>query len=453
MPTPIITLEDKPTIAGTSRLPHFTALEHDLVAADICNGNWPALGTEWRGIAMGMKAQPELSNVGMFADKNLNTYIVTTQQARNYAIMNESVLWGPSATVFTRRRAFGGGSAEINMRFLQERNRDEAARIIGRETSVSGWITQHGITYSGFQDLAAQIEGSGRRFPGAVVFILEGEPITLASIARTVLAVALSTVSFLGSTFGIPKDLLDALTPILEALVDGKPLNLAMIAKASQMIAPPSIRAYIDDGEKVLTNVAAGNYYEAARVLGIDSVRAVQDLYRSSSAVIGTGSIAMNTVAKIVQNTFNIDTINKLRNQLRSGTVIDRIIDEGSITRMPALQNMFTAVMAGGYVSTLPNITKMVSTTINDTYYDITPVNHRALIRMATGERMNTGDVMDLTIRSLTEQAINQARTGAKFFFLPVSIPGHLRSDMAREIAKQSGTSVIGRIPGGGEWY
>lgn len=403
---------------------------------------------------MGMAGQPAASEVGMFSDTTGNVYLVMVESTARGKIIRDQQLWGSAPTMFSVQRSMGGGSSERNIRFLAETNRDEAARFIGQNSSQGGWTSQHGLTFSSFYDLASQIEASGRRFPGMIVFNLAGEPVTLDSIVRTVLAVALGVVKAFGASFGISPALLESLTPLVEAVVDGRPVTLNTLARITNFIAPEAIRPWINDGEQVLSSVQQGNYFQAARVLGISDVRAVQDLYRTSSAVIGGGRKGMGAVSAIVQNTFNIDCVNKLRNQLRSGSVITQIIDAGSITRVPALQNFLVAVQAGGFVSTLPNVTEMVSTAINGNIGDLSAENQRAMIRMALGDRINSNDVLDLTIRALTEQAITQARsTQAKIYFLPASIPRHLRDDVAVEVAKQSGIDVVARIPGGTEWY
>lgn len=451
----IITLENAVTpdrAVSSSQLPHWTVLGDARVAADIVEPNYPGID-DYRGIAMGQKMTVGHSGMGMFRDSVGNTIIVIVESSEIGKIVQEKKLWGPSHKIFNIDRPMGSGWGHRAVPILSERDRETARKMFKTSALSSGEHKQHGFTFTNFYDLLRQIEDRQVEV-GTIVLRLSGEPITLSDvIGRIVLGLAVLLAKSFGPAFGISTAIIDQLTPILTDLVDGKPITVTKIAEASTLISPESVRPFIKKASSVYLSVEKGDYMAAAQMLGVTDVKAVQDLYAFGSKVIASSSAGVGSAMKTAQSFVNIDTINKLRNQLISGSVLSKIIDEGSITRVPSLQNVLVAIQANGFVGTLPNVTDLVSTALNRTSDDLGAVAHRALLSMGTGKQPLAEDMYDLTIRALTEQAIETARFGQDFFFMPASLSAEQREIMGSEVSKQSGVRVITRSLSRMEWY
>lgn len=450
----IITLESSlETSVQQSRLPHWTALQDPRVAADIVERDWPG-ANELRGIAMGRTETTDISFMGMFRDNVGNTIIILTESTQTYKIIQEKSLWGPSPTFFRIQRPYGSGWGFKAVPFLSNTEERAGAQHIERATGTPGYREQNGIRYSNFYDLFRKIEERQIEY-GVVVCVLTGEPTTLIEeLAKIVLGAAVLAVKMFGSSFGISPSVVDSLSPILTNIVDRKPVTIRSIAAVSQLISPVGIRPFIDDATAVYEAVDRGDYVTAAQRLGIDNVSIVRDIQTYTSDIVAFSKNSVSSVARTTQAFANLDTINRLRNQLRSGSVLDAIIDEGSITRVPVVQNVLATIQSGAFVGTLPNVSDLVSTALNGTSDTLTDVSLRGLIEMATGQRPRADDLADLTLKALVNKAISEARTGAKIFFMPESIPSHLRDLWADEIARQTGLTVASAsLTRRKEWY
>lgn len=451
----IITLENSVTpdrAVSSSLLPHWTVLGDPRVAADIIEPNYPGID-EFRGSAMGQRMTVGHSGIGMFRDSVGNTIMVIVESSDIGKIVQDKKLWGPTYKVFNIDRPMGDGWGHRAVPILSLKDREEARKLFKKSFFDRGEHNQHGFVFTNFYDLLRQIEERQVEI-GTVVLRLSGEPITFSDvIGHIVLGLATVVAKAFGPAFGISNALIDSLTPVLTDLVDGKPISVTKIAQASTLISPESIRPFISKASNVYLSVEKGDYAAAAQQLGVMDVKAVQDLYAFGSKVIATTSGGVGSTMKIAQSFINIDTINKLRNQLISGSVLSKIIDEGSITRVPAIQNVLVAIQADGFVGTLPNVTDFVSTALNGTNDDLDGVAHRALLSMGLGKQPLAGDTYELTIRALTEQAIEAARRGQEFFFMPASLSELQREIMGAEVARQSGVRVVSRSLNRKEWY
>lgn len=452
----IITLEAQTrNVVAPTRLRHWTDLRDPRIAADIVEPDYPGLGA-WKGSAMGTSGEADISRIGLFRDSVGNTIMVLTESTDIAKIIEEKRLWGSSPTIFNIERPKGAGWGYQAIPILSDTDNERVAKHIAQASAMTGRHEQHGYSFTGFQDLLAQIEQRQEKFPGIIVCRLSGTPFVLTEvIAKVVLQIASFTAKALGSTFGITDKMVDSVMPILSNLIDGRPVAIDDVAAATTLITPDDVRPMIGKAANVYKAAAKGDYVSAAMQLGVDDVKTVQDLSTIGARALASAKGGLDTVMKSVQSIANIDTVNKLRNQLISGSVLTRIIDEGSITRVPSIQNVLIAIQAGGFVGTLPNITEMVSTTVNKTSETFTGTELRAIISMAIGRKPLAGDVWSLTQRALVEQAITAARNGKSMYFMPWSLPATTREIMGEEVRKQSGVTVITRTlsHAHAEWY
>lgn len=420
--------------------PHFSALKNGEIAGDITAASWGKVGA-----ALGNNKFR--TNTGVFSDYNGNIFIVTVESTDHYKILNDNGIF-KNTLRFERERFFGGGWGEVTAKLMfMEENRHEAAKNYGNWKGVSGWVTQNGITYSNAFDLFTQIEQSGKRFPQPILFVLSGSPITIGSIIREAIKYVIAAAKLFSASIGIPPVYLDTITPILEKLSTGQNVTLDDVIGVAKVLAPESVRGYIDKAANVVKAAAKQDYVSIAKQLGVNVGEATAFFNNTLSEIATRSSLPYSQVTKTLQNIFNIDTVQKFRNTLRSGSAIARIIDDASIVNVQSVQNWLVAAQSGALTSVVPQIQPFVAAVFNETQ-DVTNVNeYRAFLQTALGVPIVPENLDEITIRSLIQRAIVARGFGNKTFTLPAALPLGKQDMYAAEIHAQTGITVLKNTP------
>ncbi|MBL7999510.1 MAG: hypothetical protein JNL32_12850 [Candidatus Kapabacteria bacterium] len=418
-----------------SSVPHFSALRDGAIAGDI---TWADFGKE--GAALGNNVRG--LQCGVFTDRNGNTLIVAVESNPAFKVMRELGLFG-NHMQFNIDRQFGtGGKFELNARlYLMETNPFNAARGF-IQVGENPERTQHQITYTNVYDLFTKIENSGKKFDKNILFVLSGEPVTLSSVLNAVLDYVILGAKLLAPLIGIPPMAIDAIAPIISALATGEKVSIESVGQVAALLCPSEVRPYIAKATTVYRAAANQDYQTIAREFGLNISDATKFFNNTLTDIAGNSAIGFDQASKTLQNVFNLDTITKFRNTLRSGSAIARIIDDGTIVNTPSVQNWLIAQQAG-ISSVVPKIGEFCKTVINETEDIQTPEEFRTFFTTAFGLPTHPDSLDTITVRSLVQRAIQTRNTtGSKSFTLPASVPFEKRETYAKEIAKQTGLYV-----------
>jgi hypothetical protein len=421
-------------ISVGSSVPHFSALRDPGIAGDI---TWANFGKEGSALGNNVKGL----GCGIFKDKHGNTLIVAVESNPAFKVARELGLFG-NHLQFNIDRQFGSGAFELNARlYLMETNPQNVKggfKFIGEETER----TQHQITYTNCFDLFTKIENSGKKFDKNIVFVLSGEPVTLTNILTAVLDYVIIGAKLLAPMIGIPPMVIDAVAPILSALATGEKVSIESVGQVASLLCPADVRPYIAKATTVYRAAANQDYQTIAKEFGLNISDATKFFNNTLTDIAGNSSIGFDQASKTLQNVFNLDTITKFRNTLKSGSAIARIIDDGTIVNTPSVQNWLIAQQAG-ISSVVPKIGEFCRTVINETEDIQTPEEYRTFFTSAYGLPTNSDSLDTITIRSLVQRAIlTRNTTGSKSFTLPASVSLEKRETYAKEIAQQTGLYV-----------
>jgi hypothetical protein len=442
---------DRGLVAENAAL-HYRALQDLRVAADIASepnmreyGLAPA---DIFGRAMNLRGADAVTGFTVMTDDVGNVFFVVDQDAPVTKIAKEKNLFGPRYYETSLQRYKGTGSGAANAlnviagKNVNIRGYDAGGRKPGR-VNLSG--TE--ITFTSAFDLFDAIGRRGIRLDRPVVLVITNNVISWASIGAQLLSVVLAIAKPFAGMIGLGGDTFDAISTSLRRLVASGRFDIADLATVAQTIAPESVRRYIDQGASFYDNLQRGDYVAAAQELGIDvkSARQAVDGFLGGigAGILRASPLPLEQSLAVVQNAVNVDLTNRLRAQARSGSLREAIIDQGSITRVPALQSYLVAATAPTLLGTLPNIQDIISVVINETTDAVTPDIHKAMLQASAGYPIGP-DVMDpLAIRSLVERAVSEAARGAREFIMPATIPDAKRVAWAAEVARQAGIKVI----------
>lgn len=439
--------------AGDTAL-HFSALRDIAVAADVAGEpnmrEYNLSVADIYGAAMNVRGT-HVSECGVFTDNNGNTLIVCDNDAQIARVSREKKIFGAAYYETSLRRYKGEGSGAANA----------VITLAGLATEVRGFkgknydnrmstlrLPAGELKYYNVFDLFQQIESSGQRLDRPVVVVMTNDVITWSTFGDSLLSVVLAVAKPFAAMIGIPSQVFDLIsTAALKIATTGR-VDVADLATVAQTLAPESVRAYITQGAQVYSAVSTGDYVAAADALGISAVRQARDVIDKfarglTTDVLQASTIPVQDTLKIIQNTFNIEATNAVRAQSRSGSLISKIIDAGSITRVPAMQDLLIASSAPTILGALPKVQELIASVVNETN-DITNVHqHKAWIQAAAGLPIGDNVFDGLLVRSLVERAVDAARDGAHSFMMPITVPEEKRKRIAAEVAKQSGVRTL----------
>lgn len=438
---------------------HFSALRDPAVAADVAGepnmNELDITPAEIYGAAMNLRSD-RVSECGVFTDRLGNTLVVCDTEAAVTKIAKEKKLFGPAfyETSILRYKGVGSGQANalITISGLQNEARGYVGPNAARKKSEL-LLPQGKIQYSNVFELFSQIEASNTKLDRPVVVVMTNDVITWKSLGDGLLTLVLAVAKPFCAMIGLPPAIFDVIAVSAQRIATTGRVTVADLASVAQTLAPESVRKYITQGANVYAAVTAGDYVAAADALGLSQVRdarlAIEKFSRGLTQDIEhLSALPITETLSIVRNAFNVQTTNTVRAQARSGSLIQRITDEGSVTRVPAMQDLLIASSAPTMLSALPNIQNVISAVINETD-DVTNVHqHKAWLQAASGLPIGD-DVFDgLLTRALTERAIAAARDGAQAYIMPISVPEDKRARIAQEVARQSGIRTLSTLGG-----
>ncbi|MFN9337935.1 MAG: hypothetical protein ACK6BZ_00430 [Candidatus Kapaibacterium sp.] len=214
---------------------------------------------------------------------------------------------------------------------------------------------------------------------------------------------------------------------------------------------PESIRSYIPKANNVYTSFADKNYANILTELNISdsvpSLKIAESIAKNDIAsILKYSNASFTTITNTAQNVFNFDTLNTVRNVVRSGSAAMNIIDEGSITKVESLQNLLVSASSDAtYLPIAPGVTDVFKTALNETRDVNTNVDlFKASAQTMLGFPVGVDAFDSLTLQGLKEKAYKNAQTNnVRTFSLPQSLPDWKKETWAIEITKDTGVATL----------
>lgn len=450
-------------LSASSKALHWSAIRDLSVAADIAgagaSGEFAPSGVEpyqIYGSALGTPGAGGHSGYGIFTDENGNTICIATESRSAWGMIWGKDLLGKNPYVFRIPRNMGQGGA-------YEANAFMIAGIEQRYGGYEGWSRIetseidkiNGVTfnrYNNFPDLLSQIENTGKKYDRPIVLLSSGEPITFASVLNQALTLILAVAKPFASFIGIPPLAFDVIANSLNTIATQGKFTIDTLANAAQLIVPMDFRSIIPQAKNIYSAIDKGNYLDAMQGLGITgNIAGVTKslLGGDISALLEKSNLGYQDIVGTVQNLFQFDTIRSLSAANRSGSVISNLIDAGTMTRVPVLQNLLTATTTDTLTSAIPGVSEIMQNAINQTN-DIANVDlHKGAIQSALGHIVGQDTFDDLTLRGLKEKANSLLENGVKQFVMPIVIPLDKRLEFAQIIADDVKIQVLADAVGG----
>lgn len=421
--TPVVTSRAPENTNPTQlrgEIPHFSWILNDDVLYDAIGGD----RTAYKGSAFGLLSSgaTRASGVGMFQTKYGQPILLITE---NHSGDHQNPYYG----ILAQTGAFGQNPIYIDIR------RGEGSGYFER------WLMPQLRTVA-----LSRLEEIERQGPSMrlVVVRIAGAPTTWRYVgelaqqwADIAINLALDFAAPYASKFlGISaQDILGA-KPLLTALAKGEAASVEMLAQAASFVAPASIRGDLKKATDFYKAYQTGNYSSAAKILGIDVSGVDKVINQFSSGV-------SSQAARTAQNVYVMDTINQVRRRARSGSAQQDVIDQGTITRTPALQNLLLTAVSS-LTSAVPRLPEIVGLTARETD-DITSANeYRGFLQMAHGLPVTEGSLDRVALRGLVERARQIKEMGLKAMNMPDLVPEGKRSEWADEIRRQTGVDASG---------
>lgn len=427
--------QSNPAAVGTA-VPHFSWLLNDKVLYD-------ALGVQSRasyGSAFGQvtSLNKRASGIGFFTDRVGNRIIVVVENYTGdkpnawHKTFMETGAYGRNPLYIDVAR--GQGDGHIEKVIVPQFKGGEALRNL--KNVYSGSYNTTSVI-----DQLTQIESRGKRQDPIVVRVT-GSPTTWRSVGAlatewldVIIDLALQIgAPYLGNIVGVTSSQLMQAGPLLKSLAKGEPAQVTDLARAAALVATPEIRTYLNKATTFYEAVNNGNYAAAAQAAGINvgAVTAVKN---------GTIGNVNNSVNGLAQNVYIMNTVNAVRAKVRSGTAKAAIIDNGTMTKTPELQNLLLSAVASLNVG-VPRVQEISGLAVTETSDIREPAEHRAMLQMAMGYPVTQGDLDRLALRGLIERAVTLREQGLKMMAMPAIVPPDKRAQWSREIAENTGVSV-----------
>lgn len=450
-------MNDTPKIYASSKALHWSAIRNLSVAADIAgagaSGEFKDVGITPEllyGAAIGVPNAGAHSGYGMFTDENGNTICIATESRSAWGMIWGKDLLGKDPYVFRIPRNMGsGGAFEANAFMIAgiDQRFGEYAGWSEAETSQIDGIP--GLTlqrYNNFPSLLEQIEATGKKFDRPIVILSSGEPVTIGSILSKALNFILAVAKPFAGMIGIPGDVFDLLSQSLHIIATEGKFTLDVLGDAAQLIVPAQYRSLIQPAKSIYGKIDTGNYLEAMQELGVQGnfQGAARSLLGGDiSNLIEKSTLGYQELTGKVQTMIHFDTIRSLAAANRSGSILNNVIDAGTMTKVPVLQNLLSATTSDTLTSAIPGVSDLMQTVVNETNDIAHPDLHKGAVQLALGQVVGSDTFDDLTLRGLKENANTLLENGGKRFVLPITIPVEKRHEWAQRIADDVGVNVV----------
>lgn len=399
-------------------VPHFSWLFNDDVLYDALG----SINTKTPGSAFGMM-MPETTNAsgfGVFRTKHNRPVVIVTER---YSGDNEN----PMAKTLTEAGAYGSNPERIEVL------RGGGAGYIENSIfpKVRGYVMQQLI----------KIENSGPS-NRPIVIEIKGRPTTWSYIGEQLTAAAEIAVNlamdyaapYVNKYLNIDTKTFLNFKPFVASLVQNKPVSVVDLAQAASLVVPPDVRTSIKSATDFYQNVQRGNYAAAAKQFGIDT-NGVNRIMNDFAASVPA------PVAKAAQSIYIMDTINQVRGSIRSGSAKQEIINNGTITKTPALQNLILSAMTTT-TAAIPRAVEVAGLMAHETD-DLQNANEwRGMYQIAHGMPVTPCSLDRIALRGLVERARELFNRGYKNMNMPDIVPADKRDCFGDEIRSQTGVST-----------
>lgn len=401
-----------------NEVPHFTWLYNDDVLYDALG----SINTKTPGSAFGLM-MPETKNssgFGLLRNKYNRPIIVVTETYSGdndnpmFKNLQETGAWGNNPHIIEVHRGQGAGYME---RTIFPAMRDSVMSQLVR----------------------LENEGPSNR---PILIKIVGRPRTWRyirdiSLQYAELAISLAmdyAAPYVGKVLNVSASDFLNFKPIIQSLAKNEPVGVESLAQAASMVVPSDLRPSLDKAASFYQKVQRGNYLSAAQELGID-VSGVDRIMNDFAANVPEAA------AKTAQGIYVMDTINQVRGSIRSGTAKQEIIQNGTITKTPALQNMILGAMSTT-TAAIPRAVEVVGLTAKETDDLQTAAEWRGIYQIAHGVPVTPCSLDRIALRGLVERARELYQRGYKTMNMPAIVPADKRDCFEDEIRAQTGVST-----------
>jgi hypothetical protein len=409
--------QTNPKVIG-NEVPHFSWLYNDDVLYDALG----SINTRTPGSAFGL-IMPETKNssgFGVFRNKYNRPIIVVTETYSGdndnpmFKQLQETGAWSNNPHVIDVHRGQGAGYME---RTIFPNIRDSVMSQLVR----------------------LENEGPSNR---PILIKIVGRPRTWRYIAEQALQYAELAISlamdyaapYVGKVLNVSPAQFLNFKPIIQSLAKNEPVGVQSLAQAASMVVPSSIRPSLDKAASFYQMVQRGNYLSAANELGID-IKGVDRIMNDFAANVPEAA------AKTAQGIYIMDTINQVRGSIRSGTAKQDIIQNGTITKTPALQNMILSAMTTT-TAAIPRAVEVVGLTAKETDDLQSAAEWRGIYQIAHGVPVTPCSLDRIALRGLVERARELYQRGYKTMNMPAIVPSDKRDCFEDEIRAQTGVTT-----------
>lgn len=403
-----------------NEVPHFSWLTNDDVLYDALG----SVNTRVPGSAFGL-VMPETKNnsgFGVFRNRYDRPIVVVTESYSGdndnpmFRQLQETGAWGNNPVIIEVPRGEGGGYMERTI-FPEIRN-----NVISQLVRLEN-------------------EGPSNRL---ILVKIVGRPRTWRYFGELALQYAELAVNlamdyaapYVGKFLDIPVSQFLDFKPLVMSLVKDEPVDIGSLAQAASLVVPSDIRGTMNKAAEFYQNVQNGQYAAAAKDIGVDLSGVDRILNDFSSNV-------PDVAAKTAQGIYVMDTINQVRGSIRSGTAKQEIIQNGTITKTPALQNLILSAM-NTTTAAVPRAVEVSGLTAKETNDLQKAAEWRGIYQIAHGVPVTPCSLDRLAVRGLVERARDLYQKGYKTMNMPAIVPADKKACFADEIAAQTGIKSTG---------
>lgn len=400
-------------------VPHFSWMYNDDVLYDAVGSN----NTKVPGSAFGL-IMPQTTNAsgfGVFRTKHNRPVIVVTDW---YSGDNKNPMWqalensgafGPNPERIDVER--GGGRGYIERYIFKQMRDNVMQKLISMENA-------------GPSNRPIVINITGRPSTWKRGWEAVGE-----KLAKIAIDMAMQFAApYVNDILGLDAGSFLKMTPTVQGLVENRPVQVSELAAAAGLVLPPDLRGSLRSAVSFYEDVKRGDYAAAAKQFGIDT-SGVNKIMKDYAAGVSAEA------AKASQSIYIMDTINQVRGAIRSGTAKQEIINFGTVTKSPALQNMMMAAM-GTPTAAIPKAVEVAGLMASETE-DLQGANEwRAMYQIAHGTPITSCSIDRIALRGLVERARTLFDRGVTTMNMPDIVPKDKRECFADEVRSQTGVKV-----------
>ncbi len=406
------------------------------------------------GSAIGVPAASGHSMYGVFSDANGNTILVAQESSQTWTALRDKGLPGSNPIIFQIPRLFGDGHGEVDALTLAGITAELEGRTSWKDISELAQLNADSITRVGLketfndaQTLLEALERIGHKYDATVVVLLSGSPITFGSIVKPFAKLIISAASSALAMVGIPPDISSLLLSLVDSAFNGDPISVDSLVKAAQIITPASLRGYLDDGIKLVSNIQSGNYHDAAAVLGIDPGPELRKLI----ANLEQGDLVQTIIKSAKQytplvgtvtNALNADVMHKFFSNVTTKTISNAIIDAGSTTGVTHMLHLYSSLTDSTTIGAITGADGVVESVMKNTRDITSPEILRGFANLLNGRAIGVDTFDALLLKGLKSKA-NALAIEGKRLVMPIAIPYEKRITMAQNIASDVGVAVV----------